>query len=133
MAKVDVGWLWHRHLAHVNMRSLQSLLKGDHVCGLKKVSFAKDRACSACIKGKLHEMAHPPTIIIYSKRPLELLHLDLFGPPSFDSLGGRKYCLVIVDDYQDTLGYISSRGRVKLSRPSSTLQMKLNVNMMQRS
>ena len=37
--------------------------------------------------------------LIYSKRPLELLHLDLFGPPSFDSLGGRKYCLVIVDDY----------------------------------
>ena len=31
MAKVDVGWLWHRCLAHVNMRSLQSLLKGDHV------------------------------------------------------------------------------------------------------
>ena len=32
-------------------------------------------------------------------RPLELLHLDLFGPPSYDSLGGRRYCLVIVDDY----------------------------------
>ena len=25
--------------------------------------------------------------------------MDLFGPPSFDCLGGRKYCLVIVDDY----------------------------------
>ena len=99
MAKVDVGWLWHRRLAHVNMRSLQSLLKGDHVCGLTNVSFAKDRACSACIEGKLHEKAHPPTTIIYSKRPLELLHMDLFGPPCFDSLGGRKYCLVIVDDY----------------------------------
>ena len=47
MAKVDVGWLWHRRLAHVNMRSLQSLLKGDHVLGLRNVSFAKDRACSA--------------------------------------------------------------------------------------
>src|SRR3954464_3594574 len=84
--------------SHASMRSLQSLLKGDHVHGLTNVSFAKDRACSACIEGKLHEKAHPPTTIIYSKRPLELLHLDLFGPP-FDSLGGRKYCLVIVDDY----------------------------------
>ena len=62
MAKVDVGWLWHRRLAHVNMRSLQSLLKGDHVRGLTNVSFAKDRACSACIKGKLHEKAHPPRL-----------------------------------------------------------------------
>ncbi|KAK1679664.1 hypothetical protein QYE76_040512 [Lolium multiflorum] len=32
-------------------------------------------------------------------RPLELLHLDLFGPSHYDSLGGSKYGLVIVDDY----------------------------------
>ena len=25
--------------------------------------------------------------------------MDLFGPPTYDSLGGKKYCLVIVDDY----------------------------------
>ena len=63
MDKVDVGWLWHHRLAHVNMRSLQSLLKGDHVCGLTNVSFAKDRACSVCVEGKLHETAHPPRTI----------------------------------------------------------------------
>ena len=81
MAKVDVGWLWHRRLAHVNMRSLQSLLTGDHVRGLTNVSFAKDRVCSACIEGKIHETAHRPMTLIYTKRPLELLHMDLFGPP----------------------------------------------------
>jgi hypothetical protein len=30
---------------------------------------------------------------------LELLHLDLFGPPHYDTLGGIKYGMVIVDDY----------------------------------
>jgi transposase InsO family protein len=30
---------------------------------------------------------------------LELLHVDLFGPIPEASLGGKKYCLVIVDDY----------------------------------
>jgi hypothetical protein len=25
--------------------------------------------------------------------------MDLFGPPTHASLGGKKYCLVIVDDY----------------------------------
>ena len=30
---------------------------------------------------------------------MQLLHVDLFGPPSHASLGGKKYCLVIVDDY----------------------------------
>src|SRR3954469_3417372 len=99
MAKVDVEWIWHRRLAHVNMRSLQTLLNGEHVIGLTNVSFAKDPACRACIEGKLHEKKHSVKNIISTKRPLELLHMDLFGPPTYDSLGGKKYCLVIVDDY----------------------------------
>jgi transposase InsO family protein len=32
-------------------------------------------------------------------RPLELLHMDLFRPIAYISIGGSKYCLVIVDDY----------------------------------
>jgi hypothetical protein len=43
IAKADVGWLWHCRLAHVNMRALQNLYTGDHILGLKDVSFAKDR------------------------------------------------------------------------------------------
>ena len=93
MARADVGWLWHRRLAHVNVRSLQSLLKGEHVLGLKdEVSFVKDRVCSACIEGKCHEVPHPSTTVISSKRCLELLHMDLFGPLTIESLGGKKCC-----------------------------------------
>jgi hypothetical protein len=32
-------------------------------------------------------------------RPLELLHMDLFGPVAYLSIGGSKYGLVIVDDF----------------------------------
>jgi transposase InsO family protein len=32
-------------------------------------------------------------------RPLELLHMDLFGPIAYISIDGSKYYLVIVDDY----------------------------------
>jgi hypothetical protein len=32
-------------------------------------------------------------------RPLEPLHMDLFGPIAYISICGSKYCLVIVDDY----------------------------------
>jgi transposase InsO family protein len=31
--------------------------------------------------------------------PLKLFHMDLFGPIAYISIGGSKYCLVIVDDY----------------------------------
>ena len=99
IAKADVGWLWHRRLAHVNMRSLQSLYTGGHILGINDASFARDRVCRACMEGKMSESKHPSKTIISSKRILELLHVDLFGPTPVESLGGKKYCLVIVDDY----------------------------------
>jgi hypothetical protein len=44
IAKADVGWLWHHRLAHVNMRSLQSLYTGGHILGLKGCFFCQ-RSC----------------------------------------------------------------------------------------
>jgi hypothetical protein len=32
-------------------------------------------------------------------RPLEMLHMDLFGPVAYISIDGNKYDLVIIDDY----------------------------------
>jgi IS30 family transposase len=34
-----------------------------------------------------------------TKRPLEMLHMDLFGPIAYISINGNKYSLVIIDDY----------------------------------
>jgi transposase InsO family protein len=32
-------------------------------------------------------------------RPLKMLHMYLFGPVAYISIGGNKYGLIIVDDY----------------------------------
>ena len=61
IAKSSMGWLWHRRLAHVGMRNLSKLLKGEHILGLTNVSFEKDRICSACQAGK-QELLTPPKI-----------------------------------------------------------------------
>jgi transposase InsO family protein len=94
-----MGWLWHRRLAHVGMKNLHKLLKGEHILGLTNVHFEKDRLCSACQAGKQVGAHHPHKNIMTTDRPLELLHMDLFGPIAYISIGGSKYCLVIVDDY----------------------------------
>jgi transposase InsO family protein len=94
-----MGWLWHRRLAHVGMENLHKLLKGEHILGLTNVHFEKDRVCSACQAGKQVGVHHPHKNIMMTDRPLELLHMDLFGPIAYISIGGSKYCLVIVDDY----------------------------------
>jgi transposase InsO family protein len=99
IAKTNMGWLWHHQLAHVGMKNLHKLLKGEHILGLTNVHFEKDKVCSACQAGKQVGTHHPHKNIITTDRPLELLHMDLFGPIAYISIGGSKYCLVIVDDY----------------------------------
>jgi hypothetical protein len=42
LAKTNMGWLWHRRLAHFGMKSLHKLLKGEHVLGLTNICFQKD-------------------------------------------------------------------------------------------
>jgi hypothetical protein len=48
IAKTNMGWLYHRRLAHVGMKNLHKLLKGEHVLGLTNFHFEKDMTCSAC-------------------------------------------------------------------------------------
>jgi transposase InsO family protein len=55
--------------------------------------------CVACQVGKQVGTSHPNKNIMTTSRPLELLHMDLFGPIAYLSIGGTKYGLVIVDDY----------------------------------
>lgn len=99
VAKSNTRWLWHRRLAHVGMRNLHKLLKHDHILGLTNVQFEKDRVCSACQAGKQIGAHHPVKNVMTTSRPLELLHMDLFRPIAYLSIGGNKYGLVIVDDF----------------------------------
>jgi hypothetical protein len=99
IAKTNMDWLWHRRLAHVGMKNLHKLLKGKDILGLTNVHFEKDMICSVCQAGKQVGVHHPYKNIMKTKRSLELLHMDLFSLIAYRSIGGSKYCLVIVDYY----------------------------------
>jgi hypothetical protein len=81
------------------MKNLHKLLKGEHILGLTNVHFEKGRVCRTCQAGKQVGVHHPHKNIMTTDMPLELLHMDLFGPIAYISISGSKYCLVIVDDY----------------------------------
>jgi hypothetical protein len=86
IAKANMGWLWHHRLSHVGMKKLHKLLKGEHILGLTNVHFEKDRICSAYQAGKQVGVHHPHKNIMTTDRPLELLHMDLFGPITYISI-----------------------------------------------
>ncbi|GJY60090.1 retrovirus-related pol polyprotein from transposon TNT 1-94 [Tanacetum coccineum] len=90
--------LWHRILGHANMRLIQSLASKELVRTLPKLKFDQ-HFCDACKMGKQAHASHKAKNIVSTTRCLELLHMDLFGPPAVRSYGGNRYTLVIVDDY----------------------------------
>jgi hypothetical protein len=47
IAKTNMGWLWHRRLAHVGLRNLHKLQKDGHILGQTNIVCEKDRPCSA--------------------------------------------------------------------------------------
>ncbi|CAJ2653255.1 unnamed protein product, partial [Trifolium pratense] len=92
-------WIWHKRLGHANWRLISKLSKLDLVRGLPKIKYHSNTLCGSCQKGKITKSSFKPKNIVSTSRPLELLHIDLFGPVQTASINGKKYGLVIVDDY----------------------------------
>nr|GEW37917.1 retrotransposon protein, putative, Ty3-gypsy subclass [Tanacetum cinerariifolium] len=93
------AWLWHRRLSHLNFDTINLLSKNDIVVGLPKIKFIKDHLCSSCELGKAKRKSFHTNTTSSLKRWLQLLHMDLCGPMRVASINGKKYVLVIVDDY----------------------------------
>jgi hypothetical protein len=83
IAKTSMGWLWHRRLAHVGMKNLHKLLKGEHVIGLTNITFEKDRPCADLRIGVVNKVCQSMknTTSLHSLLSLSLsLSLSLFKP-----------------------------------------------------
>nr|GEY41105.1 retrovirus-related Pol polyprotein from transposon TNT 1-94 [Tanacetum cinerariifolium] len=93
------AWLWYCRLSHLNFDSINLRSKNDIVVGLPKLKFVKDHLCSSCELGKGKRKSFHTKLTLSSKRRLHLLHMNLCGPMRVASINGKRYVLVIVDDY----------------------------------
>ncbi|GKE19297.1 retrovirus-related pol polyprotein from transposon TNT 1-94, partial [Tanacetum coccineum] len=93
------SWLWYRRLSNLNFGSINQLTSKDLVDGLPKFKYNKDHLCSACEQGKSKKASLPLKLVQHVASKLELLHMDLCGPIRVASINGKKYIIVIVDDY----------------------------------
>ena len=106
------SWLWHRRLEHSSMKTLSKLVKNDLVIGLPKLNFDKDKICDACQFGKQVRSSFKSNNLVTTSRPLELLHIDSFGPINVISMGGKSNGFVIID-YSRFTWYIFLHIRMK--------------------
>ncbi|GJS14004.1 retrovirus-related pol polyprotein from transposon TNT 1-94 [Tanacetum coccineum] len=93
------SWLWHSRLSYLNFSAINHLAKNGIVRGLSKLKFEKDHLCFARALGKSTKKPHKPKSEDTNQEKLYLLHMDLCGPMRVTSVNGKKYILVIVNDY----------------------------------
>nr|GEV50298.1 integrase, catalytic region, zinc finger, CCHC-type, peptidase aspartic, catalytic [Tanacetum cinerariifolium] len=92
------SWLWHRRLSHLNFGTINHLARQGLVRGLLKLKFKKDHLCLAAM-GKSKKKSHKPKSKDTNQKKLYLLHMDLYGSMRVESVNGKKYILIIFDDY----------------------------------
>lgn len=90
--------LWHKRLGHINISYLKLLEQKNMVYGIDKLNDTLN-FCESCYKGKMPRNEGSNTYSETTTKPLERLFVDLCGPTKIETLGGRKYMMIIVDQY----------------------------------
>nr|GEU67012.1 uncharacterized mitochondrial protein AtMg00810-like [Tanacetum cinerariifolium] len=81
---------WPLHLQSV---SWLVLLLPSHDYGINEHLYP------SCEQGKSKRASHPSKPVSNSRQRLHLLHMDLCGPMRIASINGKRYVLVIMDNY----------------------------------
>ncbi|CAN1273905.1 Retrovirus-related Pol polyprotein from transposon TNT 1-94 [Linum perenne] len=97
--KTSLEMVWHKKLGHISSARISKLQTLGLVRGLPSLSSDKQEFCEVCVKGKQVRTSFKSISQISTSKPLQLLHMDLFGPTNIQSLGGNFFAFVVVDDY----------------------------------
>nr|GFC39859.1 hypothetical protein [Tanacetum cinerariifolium] len=117
---------WRNNLYTLSLQDMMGLVRG-----LPKLKFEKDHLCSACAMGKSTKKTHKPQSEDTNQEKLYLLHMDLYRPMRVESVNGKKYILVIVDDYSrfTWVKFLRSKDETPdfIIKFLKTIQVRVNV------
>ena len=125
--KINQVDLWNQRLVHASHKQLEKISKCDAVIGLPKFEKIEKCICGPCQIGKRVKSKHLSITEVQTSRPLELLHIDLMGPARVQSLGGKKYILVVVDDFTRYTWVVLLKDKVEAPEKMIHLCKKLQV------
>jgi hypothetical protein len=99
ISKEDEVRLWHQKLGHLHLRGMKRAIFAGATKGLPNLNIEEGKICGECQIGKQTRMSHQKLEHQVTPKALELLHIDLMGSMQVESIGGRRYALVVVDDF----------------------------------
>lgn len=98
VSSTNVMAIWHKRLGHCSEQTIKKMAKEDRVVGLDNVKGTVG-LCAICQQSKSTRASFKPIQGRATKEPLQLLHMDVWGPAPVKSLGGKRYFCSIIDDY----------------------------------
>ncbi|KAJ9556278.1 hypothetical protein OSB04_010892 [Centaurea solstitialis] len=96
--KNETADLWHARLGHVGYHKLKVIMEKSMLNGLPQLDVKTDVVCAGCQYGKAHQLPYKESKF-RAKKPLELVHSDVFGPIKQTSISGMRYMVMFIDDY----------------------------------
>lgn len=90
--------LWHERLGHIGPKRLKELVRSGALPGVDAKAPLKLANCVACAKGKLSHKAVGSEPATRAGELGELMHTDLCGPMSSQSIGGKLFANGYTDD-----------------------------------
>ena len=83
----------------MHLKGIKKILSKEVVRGIPKLKIDEGKICGESQIGKQTRMSHKKIQHLTTSKVLELLYMDLMGPMQVESLGGKRYAYVILDDF----------------------------------
>lgn len=91
-------WIWHRRLGHMNFDDIVNISSRVLIWDMPKIKKPWSISYNPCHEGKKKRSKYPAKEYSTSK-PLDLVHIDFFGPMWTESPQGDRYFMMLTDDY----------------------------------
>jgi len=99
LSKDEEVRLWDQKLGHLNLQGMKKAISVEAIRGIPKLQITEGSICGECQVDKQTRMSHPRLEHQGTSKVLELLHIDLMGHMQVASNCGKRYVLVVVDDF----------------------------------
>ena len=94
----DQSSLMHKRLGHCSYSTLREITRHGLIEDMPSVT-QEDCVCRVCEEGKSSRASFSSDSVKRAKVKLELVHSDVCGPMSIESLSGSRFFLLFIDDF----------------------------------
>lgn len=88
---------WHERLGYIGSKNLEKLAEISPGLNLNHIPNDEDCPCTACVRGKMRDIAHKNPLFGENTKPFDIISTDVKGPISNTGYDGSRYFVTFID------------------------------------